>query len=94
MTLSVKVDNKLSGKTEWELKSPVFVQYYFTGGRQPIMVPAHGNSKKLKPYFRTKESKKLRIKDKIPDERNERCKSKTIFSHMVEERGVNKKGVA
>ena len=33
VTVSVKVDNKLSGKTEWELKSPVFMQYYFTDGR-------------------------------------------------------------
>ena len=87
VTVSTRVNNKLSGMEQWDLKSPVFVQYYFADGRKPIAVPAHGNSKKRKPYFRTKESTKLRIKEKLPDAKNERCKSKTIFSHLVEERG-------
>ena len=58
----VIVTVSIKGRVDWELKSPVFVQYYFSDGKKPIMVQAHGNSKKLKPYFRTKESTKMGIK--------------------------------
>ena len=54
----ITVHGRVSVQSKWELKSPIFLQYYFTDGRKPIFVSPHGNSKKLKPYFRTKESVK------------------------------------
>ena len=37
VTASSRVNNALSGMEQWELKSPVFVQYYFADGRKPIV---------------------------------------------------------
>ena len=75
-----------SVQSKWQLKSPIFLQYYFTDGRKPIFVSPHGNSKKLKPYFRTKESVKTKIKSKLP-EQNYSCKPKTVLSDMIKETG-------
>ena len=40
----VIVTVSIKGTVDWELKSPVFVQYYFSDGEKTIMVQAHGNS--------------------------------------------------
>ena len=46
----ITVHVRVSVQSKWELKSPIFLQHYFTDGRKPIFVPPHGISKKLMPY--------------------------------------------
>lgn len=79
-------------KTEngWVLLSHLFLQYYFLNGTSKVItVPSHGNSaKKSAPYYRTKESTKQKIKSRATSlSPANKCKSKTIFNALVQEKG-------
>ena len=83
----IKVSTK-EESSEWNDLSPIFIQYYFKTGKEEIIVPCHGNSKKNTPYFRSKESTKLAIKANVkPLAVTSVFGTKRIFNEMMQEKG-------